>query len=64
MWPKIKLEGQGKMYKTVVSQSMIFDIETWALKKPQENKFSVTEVRMLIKMDGEDKNTVWVNGLR
>ena len=37
----------GKVYRTVVrSAALMYGAETWALKKAQENKLEVAEMRM------------------
>ena len=36
----------GKVYRTVVRSALIYGAETWALKKAQENKLEVAEMRM------------------
>ncbi len=38
---------KGKVYKTVVRPAMMYGAERWAVKKGQENKLDVTEIRML-----------------
>ena len=45
--PKNKFESQGKVYKTVVRAAMMYGAETWAVKKAQEKKLDVAEMRML-----------------
>ena len=45
--PKNKFESQGEVYKTVVRPAMVYGAETWALKKAQEKKLDVAEMRML-----------------
>ena len=49
---KINVTIKGKVYRTVVRPALIYGTiiygaETWALKKAQENKLEVTEMRML-----------------
>ena len=53
--PNNKLEGQGEVYKTVVRPAMMYGAETWALKKAQEKKLDVAEMRMLRWMSGVTK---------
>ena len=36
----------GKVYRTVVRSALMYGAETWALKKAQENKLEVAEMRM------------------
>ena len=45
--PKNKFETQGDVYKTVERPAMMYGAETWAVKKAQENKLDVDEMRML-----------------
>ncbi len=45
--PKNKFESQGKVYKTVVRPAMMYGAKTWAVKKAQEKKLDVAEMRML-----------------
>ena len=40
-------EDQGKVYRTVVRPALMYEAETWALKKAQEKKLEVAEMRML-----------------
>ena len=40
-------EGQGKVYRTEVRPTLVYGAETWALKKAQEKKLEVAEMRML-----------------
>ena len=42
----------GKVYKTVVGPAMMYVAETWAVKKAQEKKLDVAEMRMLRWMSG------------
>ena len=32
---------QGKMYRTVIGRALVYQAETWAKKKAQENKLEV-----------------------
>ena len=43
----------GKVYRTVVRSALMYGAETWALKKAQENKLEVAEMRMcgVMKLD-------------
>ena len=43
---------KGKVYKTVVRPAMMYGAETWAVKKTQEKKLDVAEMRMLRWMSG------------
>ena len=38
---------KGKVYRTVVRPALVYGSEIWALKKAQENKLEVAEMRML-----------------
>ena len=38
---------KGTMYRTVVRPALMYGAETWALKKAQENKLEVAEMKML-----------------
>ena len=53
--PKNKFEIQGEVYKTVVRPAMMYGAETWAVKKAQEKKLDVAEMRMLRWMSGVTK---------
>ena len=44
--PKNKFESQGEVYKTVVRPAMMYGAETWEVKKAQEKKLDVAEMRM------------------
>ena len=46
---------KGKVYKTVVRPAMMYGAETWAVKKAQEKKLDVAEMRMLRWMSGVTK---------
>ena len=46
------LRVKGKVYKTVVIPAMMYGADTWAVKKAQEKKFDVAEMRMLRWMSG------------
>ena len=48
-------EDQGKVYRTVVRPALVYGAEIWALKKAQENKLEVAEIRMLRCMCGVTK---------
>ena len=51
---RISLRVKRKVYKTIVKPAMIYGAETWAVKKAQEKKLDVTEMRMLLR---------WMNGV-
>ena len=46
---------KGKVYRTVVRPALVYGADTWALKKAQENKLEVAEMRMLRWMCGVTK---------
>ena len=48
-------EDQGKVYRTVVRPALMYGAETWALKKAQEKKLEVAELRMVRPMCGVTK---------
>ena len=52
---RISLRVKGKVYKTVVRPAMMCSAETWAVKKAQEKKLDVAEMRMLRWMSGVTK---------
>ena len=43
---RISLRVMGKVYKTVVRPAMMYGADTWAVKKVQEKKLDVAEMRM------------------
>ena len=46
---------KGKVYKTVLRPAMMYGAETWAVKKAQEKKFDVAEMKILRWMSGVTK---------
>ena len=52
---RISLRVNGKVYKTVLRPAMMYGAETWAVKKAQEKKLDVAEMRMLRWMSGFNK---------
>ena len=52
---RIILRVKGKVYKTVVRPAMMYGAETWAVKKAQEKKLDVAEMRMFRWMSGVSK---------
>ena len=44
---RMNVKINGKVYRTVVRSALMYGAETWALKKAQENKLEVAEMRML-----------------
>ena len=53
--PKINVRLKGKVYKTVVRPAMMYGAEAWPLKKTQERKLEVEEMKMLRWMCGVTK---------
>ena len=49
---RIGVKMKGRVYKTVVRPAMMYGAETWAIKKTQEKKLDVAEMRMLRWMCG------------
>ena len=49
---RVPLKLKGKYYSTVVRPAMIYSSECWALKRRQERKLSVAEMKMLRMMCG------------
>ena len=52
---RISARVKGKVYKTVVRPAMIYGAEAWPIKKTQEKKLDVAEMRMLRWMCGVTK---------
>ena len=52
---KINVRLKGKVYKSVVRPAMMYGAETWPLKKTQERKLEVEEMKMLRWMCGVTK---------
>ena len=52
---KMNVKLKGKVYKTVVRPAMMYGAETWPLKKTQERKLEVEEMKMLRWMCGVTK---------
>ena len=52
---RISLRVKGKVYKTVARPVMMYGAETWAVKKAQEKKLDVAEMRMLRWLSGVSK---------
>ena len=48
-------KSQGDVYKTVVRPAMVYGAETWAVKKAQEKKLDMAEMRMLRWVSGVTK---------
>ena len=55
VWPKNKLEDKGEVYKTVVRPAVMYGAEIWAVKKAQQKKLDVAEMRMLRLTSGVTK---------
>ena len=49
---RISARVKGKVYKAVVRPALLYGSETWAMKKAQERKIEVAEMRMLRWMCG------------
>ena len=49
---RISARVKGKVYKAVVRPALLYGSETWAMKKTQEKKIEVAEMRMLRWMCG------------
>ena len=54
---KMNMKIKGKVYRTVARTALVYEADTWPLKKAQENKLEVAEVRMLRWMCGVTKET-------
>ena len=52
---RISARVKGRVYKAVVRPALLYGAETWALKKVQERKIDVAEMRMLRWMCGVTK---------
>ena len=52
---RISLRVKWKVYNTVVRPAMVYSAETWSVKKAQEKKLDVAEMRMLRWMSGVTK---------
>ena len=52
---RISFRVKGKVYKTVVRLGIMYGAQTWAMKKAQEKKLDVAEMRMLRWMSGVTK---------
>ena len=51
----MNMKIKGKVYRTVVRPTLMYGAETWVLKKAQEKKLDVAEIRMLRWMCGVTK---------
>ncbi len=52
---RISVRVKGYEYKTAIRPAMMYGAETWAVKKAQEKKLDVAEMRMLRHMSGVTK---------
>ncbi|KAI5728881.1 hypothetical protein M8J77_001642 [Diaphorina citri] len=48
----VSVRNKGYIYKTVVRPAMLYGAETWPIKKRQEDRMNVAEMRMLRWMCG------------
>ena len=44
---RVSVRLKGKIYKTAVRLAMLYGSETWAVKRTQEKKMNIAEMRML-----------------
>ena len=44
---RMNVKIKGKVYRTVIIPALMYGVETWALKKAQENKLGAAEIQML-----------------
>ncbi len=51
----MNVEIKGKVHRTVETPALVYGAETWTLKKAQEKKLEVAEMRMLRWMCGVTK---------
>ena len=58
-----RMNAKIKVYRTVVRPALMYGAETWALKRAQEKKLEVVEMRMQRWMCGVTKldNNKWMN---
>ena len=49
---KVQDKVKGKFYRTAIRPAMLYGSECWAIKRHQEHKMDVTEMRMLRWMSG------------
>lgn len=47
MCKKVPLMLKGKLYRTVIKPAMLYGMECWLVKKTQERKMEIAEMRML-----------------
>ena len=52
---RISLRVKGKLYEAVVRPAMMYGAEKWTVKKVQEKKLDIVEMRMLRLMIGVTK---------
>ena len=58
---RMNVKIKSKVYRTVVRPALMYGAETWALKKAQEKKLDVAEIRMLRWMCGVTKQDKIIN---
>ena len=49
---RMNVNIKGNVYRILVRPALVYEAEPWALKKAQENKLEVAEIRMLRWMCG------------
>ena len=52
---RLNVKMKGKMYKSIVRPALLYSCETWPMKKAQERRMEVAEMRMLRWMCGVTK---------
>ena len=53
---KVPIKLKDKVYKTVIKPTMTYGAECWAVRKKDENRLHVAEMRMLRCIRGKTKN--------
>ena len=52
---KVPIKLKDKVYKTVIKPTMTYGAECWAVRKKDENRLHVAEMRMLIWIRGKTR---------